>query len=86
MHFQLEFAISKLSNLHSRFKVYKLKFHVCLVSKSPSTTLVCHPIIYKVPIKNLEFIILEFHIYLVLAIHLQLELVISKSRKFISSL
>ncbi len=84
MHFQLEFAIPKLSYLHSRFKVCKLEFHVCLVSKSPSTTSVCHPSICKVPIKNLGFVILEFHICFVLVMHLQFELAISEYGRFLA--
>lgn len=47
-------------------------------------TLVYHPTIYKVPIKDLRFAILEFHICFVLAMHLQLEPIIPKCGRFLA--
>jgi hypothetical protein len=78
VHFQLEFAIPQLCG----FRDNKLEFHVCFVSNCPSTTSICHPIICKVPIKDFRFSFVEFHIYLVLAMHLQFELVIAKFGSF----
>jgi hypothetical protein len=82
MHFQLEFAIPQLLGFHSRVRVCKLKFHVCFVSNSPSTTSICHSIVYKVPIRNFKFAFLEFHICLVPPMHLQFEPITTKFGRF----